>query len=221
MKKLTTIVLLFFIVISFLLLSNDVLGIPQEVEEIYLWRRLTIANNGTKSYKMEEPIVLNLAINNSFQEAYLENVTVYLNNEKIEGTRFRIENDSCNNSALLIYYFSEIPPRSCLSIEILQFVRIHRFHIPRDVSFNNSGKLSNIPFKLKKRYTKAEGVWIYNDKGMRYLADKARELVGNETNVLKIVSQLVDYIWAKVVYSLFIDLGILMRLYLLKRSMRV
>ncbi len=195
---------LLLIAIFFLSASvRNIYSEPKQVtDQVYLFERLTIANNGSNPYIFKEPIGINVPLNDTFQKSHLVNISVYLNGTKFLNFRKSFLKDKCNNTEI-IFYINKIPPKSYITIEILYYVRVKRFKPLEVFSFSNSGKISDIPYILKKKYTKSEGVWLYKSRSMNYLAVKAREIIGNDDNVLRIVSKLVDYIWTKIQYRSF------------------
>ncbi|MCD6564190.1 MAG: transglutaminase domain-containing protein [Thermoproteales archaeon] len=199
MKKVLVFIIVLLIFFGF---SHSVFSSPKEKDEkLYFWMRLTIANNASEIYVFKEPIEINIPFNDTYQTSYFVNMSVYLNNVKIKDIKYRMERDECNNTVMLLY-LDKILPRSFISIELLFYLRIKRFN-PPVLNYNVSGKIRDIPSFLKERFTKSEGVWLYNSEGMKYLVIKAKEIVGSDDNVLRIVSRLVDYIWTKIRYETY------------------
>jgi hypothetical protein len=67
-----------------------------------------------------------------------------------------------------------------------------------DISISESGVLDEIPDDLIQIYASAEGPWTFTDTGTRNLA---LEVAGDETNVLKIVTELIDWVKENIDYG--------------------
>ena len=164
----------------------------------YFWERLTIANNSSAPYPLGT-VLLPLPLNDSYQTSHLLNFSVRIGGAEVEGCEARVVERECGSRYLAVKCPYPIPPFATLSIETVVEVFAMRFK-PPSLNYSSSGRRGDVPPQLLE-YVRAEGPWRYDDKGMRYLAEKARELVGDEDRVLAMVAKLVKWIWGKVDYE--------------------
>lgn len=167
----------------------------------YLWRRYTVANNSTQAYLPESPLEIGLLVNDTYQTATLVNFTVFVNGEKLGNVRHRLARDESWGTVLQIFLDEPIPPKDTLTVIVVEKVWVTRFKPPENLGYESSGTIQDLPARLVRDYTLPEGVWRYDDPRMKYLADEATKIVGEEKNVLRIVAELVEWIWKKVRYS--------------------
>ncbi|MEM2217721.1 MAG: transglutaminase-like domain-containing protein, partial [Thermofilaceae archaeon] len=172
------------------------LGEPQNVQ-VYFWVRLTVVNNSTNPYPLK-PLLLDLPLNDTYQRSRLINVTVKLNGVEAY-CRTRVTDGDCGTRYLEVQCPRSLPAKGTLEITAVSEVYVERFRAP-ELSFELSGFVSHIPPELKL-YTKAEGSWRYDQVNMAYLAEVAREIAGEEINVLAIVTRLTEWLWKKVEYG--------------------
>lgn len=172
------------------------LGEPYDVQ-MYFWIRLTVANNFTNPYPLK-PLLLDLPLNDTYQRSRLINVTVKLNGAEAY-CNTRIIDGDCGTRYLEVQCPWSLSAKGVLEITAVSEVYVKRFRAP-ELSFESSEFVSHIPPELKP-YTKAEGPWRYDQANMAYLAETAREIAGEEVNVLAIVARLIEWLWRKVEYE--------------------
>jgi len=165
----------------------------------YFWERLTIANNSSAPYPLDE-VLLPLPLNDSYQSSHLLNFSVEIDGTGVEGCQAHVVERECGSSYLAVRCPRSIPPFATLSIEVVARVLTMRFR-PPSLNYSSSGLVGDVPPSLLA-YARPEGPWRYDEEGMRYLAEKARELAGGEDRVLAVVAKLVKWIWGKVDYDI-------------------
>lgn len=171
-------------------------GEPYDIQA-YLWVRLTVANNSTSPYPLK-PLFLDLPLNDTYQRSRLINVTVKLNGAEAR-CNTRLADGECGTRYLEVQCPWPLPARGVLEVTAVSEVYVKRFKAP-ELSLEASGLVSDISPELKP-YTRAEGPWRYDQTGMAYLAEAAREIAGGEANILAIVTRLVEWLWKKVEYE--------------------
>ncbi|MEM4918943.1 MAG: transglutaminase-like domain-containing protein [Thermofilaceae archaeon] len=172
------------------------LASPYDVR-VYLWVRLTVANNSTSPHPLP-PLLVELPLNDTHQFSRLLNFTVRVGGSPLECGSRMIAGD-CGSRYLEVACPAQLPPKSTAELEVVALVEVRRFRAP-ELSFEASGRLAEIPRDLAW-LTAPSGPWRYDHPSMRYLAEAASAIAGGEERVLTIVAKLVDWIWRKVEYD--------------------
>ena len=184
------------VTLTFSSFSNNLsLSIPRVY---YFYEEGIIANAGNDYVKLNQSDrCYELLMNTSIQKSFLINtshrvISFFYDEDEMP----IIELDMPN----------ELPPKSYIKYYITQKIEIYdSFSIPEDLSYEKSGSLSDIKntyYKLQlfSKTTAPIGIWKYNDTNWEYLIKKAKELKGNNENVLKIVCSFIDWIGKNVEY---------------------
>lgn len=193
MKRLVIIPLVLLTILP-LLLTQKVIIVAGQTENIHYSMKTTITYsnpaNGSEIWNItEDDRAIGLFMNNSWQTVELKNATYTMND---------IRTDEDGNKIGLL----ELPKQQLIQGENLSFTTEYQIvakprSIP-DISESKSGVLDEIPSHLVQEYTSAEGPWAFNDPRIR---DLAQEIAGNETGVLKIVTELIDWIKENIDYE--------------------
>jgi len=193
MKRLVIIPLVLLTIFS-LLSTQKAIIVVGEAEDIHYSMKTTITYsnpaNGSKIWNItEDDRTIGLFMNNSWQTVELKNATYTMND---------IRTDEDGNKIGLL----ELPKQQLVPGENLSFTTEYQIvakprSIP-DTSESKSGVLDEIPSHLVQEYTSAEGPWAFNDPRTH---DLAQEIAGNETTVLKIVTELIGWIKENIEYG--------------------
>ncbi|MFB0502837.1 MAG: transglutaminase family protein [Candidatus Bathyarchaeia archaeon] len=137
----------------------------------------------------EEDSTIGLFMNTTRQE-------VYLTNHSFSNRIFTRDSDG---NHVVIVDFPRKRLQSGASLEYQVYFRIvtRPFSIP-DVDERYSRSLDEIPHTLKERFLGADGPWQVEDPA---LIELAREIAGNETNVLSIIKSMIIWIRSYVSYQ--------------------
>jgi hypothetical protein len=128
-------------------------------------------------------------MNTSWQNVELKNATYTLKSVYLDGDG--------NKIGVLKFPRSQLLPGENLSVTV-EYNVVTKARTIANISENESGLFDEIPEDLVQLYTGAEGPW---STGNQALADLAREIAGNETNVLKIVARTIDWIKQNIIYA--------------------
>jgi len=185
---------IFLLLLSALVFQNltVVRSITEEEEtEYYVKSTVTYSNKGSKiwNFTEREDRTVGLFMNSSWQTGYLVNSTLFIE---------AIENDTDGNQVAVLHF-----PEMLLNLgqNISYAVTYRVVSKPRTLDGINetvSESLDEIPESLKERYLGAEGPWLVNDTELRSLA---HNLAGNESNVLTIIKNFVDWIAKNITYQ--------------------
>jgi len=147
-------------------------------------------NDGTNIWNLtEEDSTIGLFMNTTRQE-------VYLTNHSFSDRLFRRDVDG-NYIAIVDFPRKRLQPGSSLEYQV-DFRIIAKPQSTPDIDERNSHSLDEIPLDLKERFLGAEGPWQVDDPALVMLA---REIVGNETNVLSIVKKMIIWIRSNISYQ--------------------
>lgn len=147
-------------------------------------------NGGTNIWNLtEEDSTIGLFMNTTRQE-------VYLTNHSFSDRLFRRDVDG-NYIAIVDFPTKKLQPGSSLEYQV-DFRIIAKPQSTPDIDERNSHSLDEIPLDLKERFLGAEGPWQVDDPALVMLA---REIVGNETNVLSIVKKMIIWIRSNISYQ--------------------
>lgn len=137
----------------------------------------------------EDDLMLGLFMNNSWQTAYLINVSYPIK---------EITYDSDGNPvALLNITDRTLGPNERLSYNVTYKFVLRQREMPA-LSEDNSGTLRDIPENLKMKYCKPTGLWPSNATIFR---EKALDIANNETKVLTIIKRFVRWIAYNIDYG--------------------
>jgi len=109
-----------------------------------------------------------------------------------------VHEDSDGNLWAELDFPEKIGPGENFTALIVFRVSLTLRSLPR-VSVESSGSLYDIPAELAN-YTSPSGVWNYESTGMKYIAELAAQIRGNDTNVLSIIAKAVEFISERVEY---------------------
>ncbi|MEM3479557.1 MAG: transglutaminase-like domain-containing protein [Candidatus Bathyarchaeia archaeon] len=130
-----------------------------------------------------------LFINNSWQEAYLARVS-----HSIES----IKKDSNGNAVLILNLGREsIVPGEKVGYNATYVLIFKERKLP-NISEEISGRIDEIPEDLRKEHCQPTSLWQSN---VSTLMEEALKIVGNETNVLKIIKRFVSWIAREIKYE--------------------
>ncbi|MEM2111827.1 MAG: transglutaminase-like domain-containing protein [Candidatus Bathyarchaeia archaeon] len=139
--------------------------------------------SGTEVWSLtDDDRAIGLFMNNSWQTVYLANSSFPI--EKTE------EDNDGNSVAYLSLPKAKISPGENLSYQVVYKVVLKPRSTP-EISENISETLDSISEGLKNQYCAMEGPWQVNNSMLRELA---YEIVGDETNVLTIVKEIILWI---------------------------
>jgi transglutaminase-like putative cysteine protease len=137
----------------------------------------------------EEDKELGLFMNDSWQTVYLLNVSYPI-------TEVKPDSDG-NPIALLEFQESELEPNENLTYQVYYRV-VFKPRALQQIFENRSGSLENIPEDLKATFCQSTGSWQSDDPLIR---DLAFGIAKNETNVLSIISDFVQWITQNIEYE--------------------
>jgi len=178
------------IIVLIITSCNLTLGNPGTFYVSYYRLKVNFANKGSTDYKFAPgDRLFNIFPNTSSQKAYLI--------ETIPDVKKIIKDEDGNLLAELDFPETIGPGENFTAIIVMKLNLTYR-SIPK-ISVESSGSLSDIPAELVN-YTLPSGAWKYNSISLRYIADLASQIKGNDTNVLGIVSKMVKFIGSKIEY---------------------
>jgi len=186
-RSIARIVLLALIVLSVLNYSVE----APENPNIYYYRlRISLVNKGSSSYTptLEDRLFL-IFPNTSTQKTYIY--------ETDPGVK-RFLTDEDGNLFAELDFPEAIEQGGNITATIIIMVNISSRCLP-EISVDSSGSLSDIPVWLAN-YTVSSGAWRYRDEGFKHIADLAAQIKGNDTNILRIISKMVEFIGDRVKY---------------------
>jgi len=161
-----------------------------ENQKIYYRLRISIFNNGSSSYTptLEDRLFL-IFPNTSTQQTYVS--------EADPAVKKTLRDEDGNLLAELALP-EKIEPGGNVTVTIIMTINIASRSLP-EVSINSSGGFSDIPAELTN-YTASSGAWRYEDEGLKYIADLAAQIKGNDTNILRVINKMVEFIGSRVRY---------------------
>jgi hypothetical protein len=150
---------------------------------------VTYSNQGTNVWNLtEEDRTISLFTNNTWQTVYLtnhsyplENVTVDEDGNPMAVLKFQPELNSGQNVSYSVTYQVLSRPRSLPTI-----------------TEEKSGVLANITQDLLQKYCKEDDTWQI---GNQMIKEQAEAIADNQTNVLKIVKEFIEWIWQSITYE--------------------
>jgi transglutaminase-like putative cysteine protease len=150
---------------------------------------VTYSNQGTNVWNLtEEDRTISLFTNNTWQTVYLtnhsyplENVTVDEDGNPMAVLKFQPELNSGQNVSYSVTYQVLSRPRSLPTI-----------------TEEKSGVLANITQDLLQKYCKEDDTWQI---GNQMIKEQAEAIADNQTNVLKIIKEFIEWIWQNITYE--------------------
>ena len=190
-KRTIMVVSAFFLLLSTIPFDGFVI-VKSETEEAGFIVKMSVTyhnNNETENWIFtEEDRAIGLFMNNTWQTVQLIN-----HSYPLENTTF----DEDGNPIAVLQF-----PESQLNLgeNISYTVTYHALSKPRqfpDIKEENSSTLDDIPEELTKNYCGEDDIWLVNNPELQSLA---QSIVGNETRVLTIVKNFVEWIRKKIDY---------------------
>ena len=173
----------------FLLLSTLVLAglvvVKSETEEIGFIIKMSVTyfNNGPENWTFtEEDREISLFMNNTWQTVKMINVS-----HSLEKTTF---DEDGNPIAILQFPESQLNLGENVSYTVTYYA-LSKPRPPPDIEEKNSGALTDVPEELKNNYCREGDTWQVNDPELQSLA---QNIARNETRVLTIVKNFVEWI---------------------------
>ena len=172
-----------FIIVIQVSITNLRVHAQQDTSEFLYTSTIVYTNRGNETIKLEESHrTFSALMNTTWQTAYLLDIN----------QPYTRKVDSDGNPSLQIHSIS-LPPDEKVQI-VLFFKIIKRDRIVPNISYIDSGNLSDVSDELLQEYGSAESLWRTDDQTLIYLARSIANSTENTTNVLKIVCALADWI---------------------------
>jgi len=147
-------------------------------------------NGGTYVWNLtDEDSTIGLFMNTTRQE-------VYLTNHSFSDKIFKRDSDG-NHVAIVNFPRKWLQPGASMEYQVNFKIITRPLSIP-DVDERYSRSLDEIPHTLKERFLGADGPWQAEDPA---LIELAREIAGNETNVLSIIKSMIIWIRSNISYQ--------------------
>ncbi|MEM3712576.1 MAG: transglutaminase-like domain-containing protein, partial [Thermoproteota archaeon] len=181
-------------IISLIVLVNGIVFKASETApswEVYYYEsKISFVNKGLNDYDFTPDDKLFLIFSNtSIQKTYILEARPRIK---------KMHEDIDGNLWAELDFPEKIGPGENFTASIVFRINLTIRSLPH-VSIYSSGSLSEIPTELAN-YTSSSGVWNYNSTELRYIAELAAQIKGNDTNVLRIISKMVRFISERVEY---------------------
>jgi len=189
-KRMIIVVSFLFLLLLTLTFTGFVV-VKGETEEVgfIIKMNVTYCNNGTENWAFtEEDRAISLFMNNTWQTVQLIN-----HSYSLENTTF---DDDMNPMAVLQFPESQLNPGENISYTVT-YDALSKPRLLPDIREENSSTLDDIPKELKKSYCGEGDTWLVNDPELQ---DLAQNIVGNETRVLTVVKNFVEWIRQNIDY---------------------
>lgn len=161
-----------------------------EEEKYYYSLKVIFVNKGSSDYFLTpEDRLFTIFPNTSIQKTYIVET-----NPSIK----RILVDEDGNLLAELDLPERVGPNENVTVTMLMEISLALRSLPQ-VSFDSSGNLFEIPAELVN-YTLSIGVWEYGSTEPNYIADLATQIKGNDTNLLRIISKMVNFISERIEY---------------------
>jgi hypothetical protein len=169
---------------------NLKVGTPAGEKEYYYKLRISLINNGPSDYftTLEDRLFI------VFPNTSVQQVNIVEASPNVK----RILKDEDGN----LFAEPGLPERIRPGENVTATILIKINLIPRSLpqfSIDSSGSLSDIPVEFAN-YTVSSGAWRYESEDLKYIAELAAQIRGNDTNVLRIISKMVKFIGDRVEY---------------------
>ncbi|MCX8182892.1 MAG: transglutaminase-like domain-containing protein [Crenarchaeota archaeon] len=189
MKK-SRIAMITILTIIILNVFNSTVKAPENWSVYYYRLRMCFINKGSNSYTpiLEDRLFL-IFPNSSIQKTY-----IYEADPSVK----RVFTDEDGNLLAELDFPETIEPGGNITVRITIMVSITLRSLP-EISIDSSGSFSDIPTSLAN-YTVPSGAWKYDEEGLKHIAGLAAQIKGNETNILRVVSKMVEFIGGRVSY---------------------
>ncbi len=164
----------------------------EEEREYYIKSSVTYSNKGTNVWNFtnrEKDYTVGLFMDNLWQTVLLVNSTPLVKT---------IKNDTDGNRvAVLQFPKMLLYPGENISYTVTYNV-VSKARTLNNINVTSAQSLEEIPSSLKDKYSKTEGPWLINNTDLQNLA---HNIAKDETNVLIIVRDFVDWISNNITYS--------------------
>lgn len=189
MRKSSIIRIVILTIVLFNIINCKV-GTSGEGEEYYYRLRMSFINRGSSDYRLTlEDRLFTVFSNTSIQQVYIVETSPDVK---------RILRDEDGNLFAEFSLPENIEPGENVTVTIVMKISLVFRSLPQ-VSIDSSGSLFDIPVELAN-YTASSGAWKYESENLQYIADLATQIRGNDTNVLRIISEMVEFIGSRVEY---------------------
>lgn len=187
MKKIAVFLLSLLLLISVTLPYNTIVGNASSNDEEYVIKSSVIFTAFSKIWNFtEEEKAINLYMNTSWQTVNLINSSSTLESVKTDGDR----------NSIAILNMTNITAGTSTEYTVFYQILSTPRNLP-NIDESTAYNLSEIPHNLTDPYLSNSGTWMTNNIELQHLAEN---LAGNETNVLVIVENFVNWIWKTVDY---------------------
>ncbi|MBO3831923.1 MAG: transglutaminase domain-containing protein [Candidatus Brockarchaeota archaeon] len=169
---------------------NSTVKAPVGWKAYYYRLKICFINKGSSSYTptLEDRLFL-IFPNTSTQKTH-----IYEADPSVK----RVFTDEDGNLLAELDFPETIKPGGNITVRIIVMINITFRSLP-EISVNSSGSFSDIPATLAS-YTVSSGAWRYRDEGLKHIAELAAEIKGNDTNLLRVVCKMVEFIGERVSY---------------------
>lgn len=182
MKRTATFLLSLLLLVTMIFPFNTIVGYASSNNEEYMIKSsVTFATNSTTWNFTEEEKAISLYMNTSWQ-------TVNLINSSLPFENIKTDEDG---NGIAILNLSKIESGESTEYTVFYQVVSAQRNLP-DIQESAASSLSDIPSNLIVPYLSNSGTWMTNNVQLRNLT---HSLAGNETNVLVIVEDFVNWIW--------------------------
>jgi len=193
MKKVCGISLIFILLLWTLSFPSQS-ALQEEMENVGYFFKSTVQCSNLSQDRVwnftqrEDDRIIGLFMNNSWQTVELVNSTFLI--EKI------VNDDDGNPVAVLKFPQSVLNSGENLSLTVWYHI-VSKPRLMPSISENESRNLADVLSSLVQEYTREEGPWLTSNPTLRELA---LNLKGNETKVLTIIKNFVDWIRKNISY---------------------
>jgi transglutaminase-like putative cysteine protease len=169
---------------SFTLLENENWSVSYIIRST-----VTYSNQGANIWNLtEEDRTISLFMNNTWQTVYLANHSHPLQNVTV---------DEDGNPIAVLQFQPQLDPGKNVSYSVAYQVLSRPRSLPR-ITVEESGTLADDKLKdLRQKYCNESYTWQIGNQKIR---EQAHAIAGNETNVLKIVKEFIEWIWDNIDY---------------------
>ncbi|UCE28682.1 MAG: transglutaminase domain-containing protein [Candidatus Bathyarchaeota archaeon] len=151
--------------------------------------KVTYTNKGHKMWNLtEEDRTVRLFMNNTWQTVNLTDHSHPLENVTL---------DEDGNPIVLLQFQSELSPGESKSYSVTYQVLSRQRWLPT-IAEEESWVTENITEALRQKYCKEDDTWQTENQIIR---EQAHSIAQNETNVLRIVTGFIEWIWRNITYE--------------------